>query len=132
MSEESQELPASQQAGEPVSQNDSMTDEQLQKIADTPHPEAPPIQQNLQDMMLARCSMEFFLITGGSYKNEITLPMPQLQVVKEKTMQSLENKDPAALIYLEGSKNNPFDFTILPVKNILYMQLCVLEVRKMG
>ncbi len=106
----------SQQASEPAKQQDI-------KLASATSNKYP-------SNMLCRCTMRFFLQNGTEYKNEIHVTMDKIQMIQQQMTNSLENKDGTAVIYLEGSKNCEADFTVIPVKNILYVKFDVEDFRK--
>lgn len=113
-----------QVAGKPVSQQDS---EPVRQQTVQPKSAMP---NKYPSNMMCRCIMRFFFQNGTEYKNEINVTMDRIQMIQNQMTNSLENKDGNGVIYLEGSKNCEADFTVIPVKNILYVKFEVEDFRK--
>lgn len=91
-----------------------------------PQPSVPKYPNDL----MCRCKMRFFLQNGTEYQNEINITMDKIAMIQQQMSASLENKEGTGVIYLEGSKNCAADFTVIPVKNILYVKFEVEDLKK--
>lgn len=114
--EEAASNTVNQQYSDPVSQQASNT-------------ETPPRSKYPSDTF-CRCKMTFFLQNGMEYQNEINITMDRIEMIQNQMTSSLENRDGMGVIYLEGSKNSPADFTAIPVKNIIYMKFEIQDSKK--
>jgi len=112
----------SQQDSEPVSQQDSIPESEATK------PENPPAVTT--NDFVCRCVIKFHLVEGREHVNSLTVPLAQLTVVRENMLKALENPAEKALISMEGSEKSSVDFCAIPVKNIIYFEVEVLEITK--
>lgn len=108
------------------------TQQENSKVDDNVNdPNIPPVnKQKYPSNVLCRCNMKFFLVNGMEYQNEINVTMDRIQFIQEHMAKSMENKEGAGVIYLEGSKNFEADFTVIPVRNILYVKFQIEDFKK--
>lgn len=111
-----------------MGQTQPQTVEQDNQVEET-NPENP---SNLShgDDMIASCLMKFTMIEGKEYTNEINIQLSQLPLMRQNMMKSFENLKPEAILSIDGSRNSSIDFTILPLRNIIFFELIVKEIRK--
>lgn len=112
----------SQQDSEPVSQQAGIQEQEATKPENPPNPSTTDFS--------CKCLIKFHLVEGREHVNCLTVPLGQLAVVRENMLKALENPAEKALISMEGSQKSAVDFCAIPVKNIIYFEVEVLEITK--
>ncbi len=98
--------------------------------ATEPENTADSATSSVADELIAICVMKFFMKDGRDYDNHLIIPFGQIQEVRANMLNSLENGEEKVVLTLDGSRNNAYDFTAIPIRNISYFQFIILEVRK--
>lgn len=107
-------------ATNPENQADSATKE-------APKQEAPQIPD---DGMEARCVIVFHLTEGKIYENAINLHPILIEQVRKGMIKSIEESNQNSIVSIQGSRNSPVDFCVIPVRNIIYFEFKVVEIVK--
>ena len=93
-----------------------------------PHPEAPPIPPPEPQY---ECLTIFHLTEGRKYQNTMIVSLSMIENVRQGMLKSLEGARDNAIVSIQGSSKCPFDFSLLPCKNVIYFEFKVVKLIEM-